>query len=92
MTHPSQHHTVLSMLVKAGRVGVCSSTFYASALPHARNRISVELKQRGHHIDAEPCQDEHETGYFRYRYVHGPERECPTCPWKPAQLQLMATG
>jgi len=89
---PTQHHQVLAMLVKAGADGVCSSVFYASALPHARNRISVELKGRGYHIESAPCADPHDTGYFRYRLLHGPERECPTCPWKPAQLQLMATG
>ena len=90
MTHPAQHHVVLSMLVKAGRDGVCSLVFYRCGLPNARNRISIDLRARGHHIESSVCQDDHDgTPYARYFYVHGPERECATCPWKPSQLQLM---
>lgn len=73
----SQVDRVLTMLRDAGPRGVCSETFYASRLPNARNRIAVELRDRGFVIERGPCA-EHVHGatqYFRYVLVHDPERQ-----------------
>jgi hypothetical protein len=78
------------MLAKAGPDGVCAEVLYRSALPNGRNRVG-ELRRDRYHIDSAPCEDVHEAGYFRYWLRHGPDRECPTCPWKPAQLRLIAS-
>lgn len=72
---------VLTMLREAGPQGVCSIGFYRAALPHARNRISIELKARGYVIRSEPCgEDDHgDTTYFRYWLISEPARsDLPT--------------
>lgn len=88
---PTQHHLVLSMLVKAGADGVCAERFYSSALPNARNRVG-DLRARGHCITSAPCADPHGPTYFRYWLHHGPERTCAICRPEPVQQRLMATG
>lgn len=76
----TQTERVLAELRAAGLAGRCSSWFYANALPHARNRISVELKRQGYCIVSAPCGDDHgDTHFNRYTLLHGPERTCPTC-------------
>ena len=80
---PSQTERVLVMLREAGATGCCSSEFYAAHLPHARNRLAVELRDRGFLIERGPCEDDHGTArYFRYRIVFDPERQ-------PKQLALI---
>lgn len=72
----TQTERVLEMLRAAGKRGVCSQEFYRSYLPHARNRISVELRDRGFVIVRDSCEEnDHGTGhYFRYVLFHDPER------------------
>lgn len=72
----TQTERTLAMLRDAGPRGVCSLAFYAARLPHARNRIAIELRDRGFVIDREPChEDDHGDGtYYRYRIAYDPDR------------------
>lgn len=80
----TQTERVLSMLRDAGSAGVCSQTFYAAYLPHARNRISVELRDRGFVVDRGPCREhDHDTTFFRYVLRYDPERQ-------PQQMRLVS--
>lgn len=87
----TQKAVVLSDLQHAGLRGVCAVTWYAGAIPNARNRIG-ELKREGWCIAAAPCGDDHGPGYFRYVLIHGPERGCRVCRPVPEQLHLMAAA
>lgn len=79
----TQTERVLAMLRDAGGRGVCSASFYEAHLPHARNRIAVELRDRGFVVSRGPCTEhEHATGYFRYRLTHDPEMA-------PQQMRLV---
>lgn len=80
----TQTDRVLSMLREAGQDGVCSLAFYEAHLPHARNRIAVELRDRGFGIASEPCDrgDHGDGAYRRYRIEHDPESQ-------PKQLDLL---
>lgn len=77
----TQTERVLSMLREAGDYGVCSEEFYASYLPHARNRIAEDLPKRGFVIARGPCK-EHDHNYFRYSIAVDPER--------PVQMRLVS--
>jgi hypothetical protein len=81
----TQADRVLAMLREAGGDGLCSVAFYRAALPHARNRIAVELRDRGFVIDRGPCLDADHgpTGYYRYTLRFDPERV-------PQQQRLLA--
>ena len=80
----TQTQRVLEMLRVAGGYGICSEEFYAAHLPHARNRISVELRDRGFLITRGPCTEhQHRTPYFRYVLAVDPERA-------PVQQRLIA--
>jgi len=100
MTRPSQEQRVLAMLERAGLAGICSLEFYRGdehgPMPNARNRIWERhggLIAGGYHVESFPCPDEHgQAGYFRYVLIHGPERQCAHCPWRPAQLTIAAIG
>lgn len=72
----TQTERTLAMLREAGARGVCSRAFYAAYLPHARNRIASELRDRGFLIDRAPCvEDDHGSGtYYRYTIAYDPER------------------
>ena len=83
--HRTQRQRVVDELRAAGERGVCARHWYASAIPNARNVISV-LRAGGFHIDSGPCPDHHAAAFALYRLRHGPERECAVCPHRPAQL------
>ena len=72
----TQTERTLAMLRDAGARGVCSHAFYAAYLPHARNRIAIELRDRGFVIAREPCREsDHGSGtYYRYTLEYDPER------------------
>lgn len=76
----TQADRVLAMLRRAGADGLCSRELYRGdehgPLPNGRNRIAVELRDRGFLIARGPCRDhDHgEAGYYRYVIEHDPER------------------
>lgn len=84
----TQRDRVLRDLRAAGLRGVCSHTWYSSALPNSRNEIS-RLRAERHHIVTVVCADDHGPAYRRYVLFHGPERVCNSCPWGPRQLELL---
>ena len=71
----TQTDRTLAMLREAGARGVCSHAFYEARLPHARNRIATELRDRGFIIERGPCMyGDHGRGiYYRYTIRHDPE-------------------
>jgi hypothetical protein len=84
----TQRDRVLGDLRAAGLRGVCSESWYKSALPNSRNYISA-LRAERHHIVSFTCGDDHGPNFARYLWLHGPQKTCPKCPWSPRQLELI---
>jgi len=79
----SQKDRVLVDLRAAGEDGVCSSHWYRTFIPNARNRIG-ELADEGHIIESQPCKDKHEAAFYRYWLVVNDE-----VPLAQAELELV---